>query len=220
MLVFGLPLLGIAVIASVIGVQQLQSVTDPMEKGVAGAVGSLIAGASLFLVRLRYRSVYGLTEVAVGLYLGWDKGAEVVGPLSVASSNRTFLLAMLTASIYLVVRGFDNMHVGWRARSGVAQRPGPSSKLSESTSMNTSTTPSKVLVALTRPPGYADVHPELVAIDALDPDRPWPHEVVRDEGADVVIELYRTEGYERAAARAVATEAVKPEWPAWRVVRS
>jgi len=69
-------------------------------------------------------------------------------------------------------------------------------------------------------PGYADVHPELVAIDALDPDRPWPHEVVRDEGADVVIELYRTEGYERAAARAVATEAVKPEWPAWRVVRS
>ncbi len=86
--------------------------------------------------------------------------------------------------------------------------------------MNASAMRSRILVALTRPSGYADVHPELVAIDALDPDRPWPHEVVRDEGADVVIELFRTEDNERAAARAVATEAVKPEWPAWRVVRS
>ena len=86
--------------------------------------------------------------------------------------------------------------------------------------MNASSTPSRVLVALTRPLGYADVHAELVAIDALDPNRPWPHEVVRDEGAEVVIELFRTEGYERAAARALAAEAVKPEWPAWRVVRS
>ena len=82
--------------------------------------------------------------------------------------------------------------------------------------MNGRVTPTRVLVALTRPPGYLDVHPGLVAIDALDPDGPWPHEVVREEGGDVVIELYRIEGYERAAARALAIEAIKPEWPAWR----
>lgn len=78
--------------------------------------------------------------------------------------------------------------------------------------------PNSVLVALKRPPGYGDVHPELVAVDALDHDRPWPHEVVRDDGEEVVIALERREGYEDASAAEMSREAINRTWPAWRLV--
>jgi hypothetical protein len=77
----------------------------------------------------------------------------------------------------------------------------------------------KIPIALTRPLGYEDVRPDLVAVDALDTERPWPHEFVRDTDPEVVIELYRPEGYERTAAHSVAAEAIRPDWSMyWRLL--
>lgn len=77
-----------------------------------------------------------------------------------------------------------------------------------------------VLVALKRPEGYSDVHPELVIVDALDHERPWPHELRRDEGTEIVIALERVEGYEDAPAAELTTEAINKRWPAWRLVEA
>ena len=76
---------------------------------------------------------------------------------------------------------------------------------------------STVVVALKRPPGYEDVHPDLVIEDALRPD--WPYEFLRDEGSAVVIAIERPEGYERSSASSVAKEAVNPSWPRWSLVK-
>ena len=74
---------------------------------------TFVAGLVLFWIRLRLRSVYGFTEVAVGLVVAlW----QVV----TASPERPLLdfgpmVGFLTAGVYVVVRGMDNMHVGWKA---------------------------------------------------------------------------------------------------------
>lgn len=62
----------------------------------------------------------------------------------------------------------------------------------------------QVLIALKRPSSYADVYPELVAVDALDPSPPWPHEIVRDDGVEVVIALERDEDCEGVPAAQMA----------------
>lgn len=77
-----------------------------------------------------------------------------------------------------------------------------------------------VLVALPRPSGYEDVPAELVAVDALDQQSPWPHEVVRDDGAEVVIALQRPEGYDLVAPAELAKEAINALWPTWRTIQS
>ena len=74
-----------------------------------------------------------------------------------------------------------------------------------------------VLVALKRPPGYEDVHADLVVEDAMNPD--WPWDLLRDEGAAVVVSIDRPEGYERTSAAEVAKEAVRGTWPAWSVLK-
>lgn len=76
---------------------------------------------------------------------------------------------------------------------------------------------SRVFVALKRPPGYEDVHAELVGADAMRPG--WAWELLSDEGADVVVAIDRPEGYERLAAREVAKEAISPTWPTWSTVK-
>jgi len=43
----------------------------------------------------------------------------------------------------------------------------------------------QVFVELRRPTGYEDVHAELVVEDAMNPD--WPWELIRDEGAAVIV---------------------------------
>jgi len=75
----------------------------------------------------------------------------------------------------------------------------------------------RVLVALKRPADYFDVHPELVAVDAMREAAPW--ELIRDDGEEVVVAVERPEEYERVAATTVAAEMVAPTWPSWRIVK-
>jgi hypothetical protein len=66
-------------------------------------------GASLFYFRLRLRSLYGLTETLVGV--GVAAHRTYIEPATVAR-DPSFYLALLTAGVYLVVRGLDNVHQG------------------------------------------------------------------------------------------------------------
>ena len=74
-----------------------------------GVALTLVLGAALFYFRLRLRSVYGMTEALVGMAVA---GHRVSTEIDRASSDPGFYLAVLTAGVYLVVRGFDNIHQG------------------------------------------------------------------------------------------------------------
>ena len=68
-----------------------------------------IVAIVLFGFRLKYRAIYGLSEMAVGYFIAIYKiGKEGRVDLDVT-------LAVLTAGVYLMVRGFDNIHQGWDA---------------------------------------------------------------------------------------------------------
>lgn len=63
----------------------------------------------LFYFRLKARCIYGLTESVVGVLIALNKVTSEVLQLN----KSEFYLAILTASLFLIVRGgFDNMHVG------------------------------------------------------------------------------------------------------------
>lgn len=70
-------------------------------------VCTLSAGIGLFIFRIKKRLMYGITEIMVGL---------VVASYRVTTSDTTaylhpeFYLVILTAGVYLVVRGLDNIH--------------------------------------------------------------------------------------------------------------
>lgn len=72
-------------------------------------------------------------------------------------------------------------------------------------------------VALKWPPGYEDLHADLVVEDAM--NRDWPWDPSRDEGAAVVVSIDRLEGYERTSLADVAKEAIRNTWPGWSVLR-
>ncbi len=79
--------------------------------GFVGA-GVLALGGVFFWGRLRARFTYGLVEASMGVVFAVHRfsAEQQVG----FPSNAGFYLAMLTAGVYLVVRGFDNMHQGWK----------------------------------------------------------------------------------------------------------
>lgn len=46
----------------------------------------------------------------------------------------------------------------------------------------------------------------------------WPYEVLRDEGADLLVAVDRVEGHERATKRELAADAIKATWQKyWRL---
>jgi len=73
------------------------------------ALLTLSAGLILFLCRLKFRAVYGLTEVLVGIVVAVQRASDFG---VIALDNRNFYLVVLTAGVYLVVRGLDNIHQG------------------------------------------------------------------------------------------------------------
>ena len=72
-------------------------------------VGTLFIALILFYFRLKYRSLYGMSEAFVGLAVACNR---VLSEYEQETFSPTFYFAILTAAIYLVVRGFDNIHQG------------------------------------------------------------------------------------------------------------
>jgi hypothetical protein len=74
----------------------------------AGAVSAIVLfiGILLFVFRCRYRSLYGATEILAGIIVGMMRtwaGFEV---------GTELFVVLLTASVYLIVRGLDNVQQG------------------------------------------------------------------------------------------------------------
>jgi len=69
--------------------------------------GVIVVGTKLFTFRLRHRSTYGLTEAVAGVAFGVTK---VLDPD--VRVNGELIGALLTASLYLFVRGLDNVQQG------------------------------------------------------------------------------------------------------------
>lgn len=69
----------------------------------------LILGHSLFLFKKKYRSIYGATEILMGVAIAMHN-AQLL--FEKGNLETTLFFAFITAGIYLVVRGLDNIHEG------------------------------------------------------------------------------------------------------------
>jgi hypothetical protein len=78
---------------------------------VATCALTALIGALFFYFRLKLRFFYGLTESAAGIAIAGHRFAQESG--AGLPADTTFYVAVLTAGVYLVVRGFDNMHQAW-----------------------------------------------------------------------------------------------------------
>lgn len=75
---------------------------------VVATVGvTVVLGSALFFVRLRLRFLYGLSEALIGVAVA---GHRASAEQSIFPTHFGFYLAVLTAGVYLVVRGLDNIH--------------------------------------------------------------------------------------------------------------
>jgi hypothetical protein len=90
------------------------------EPGTAAAfaLGSLVLGLILYALRYFVRAFYGLTEAVVGVVIAYTRfappppAAATPGASPIDHNSTAFYLALLTAALYLMVRGFDNIHQG------------------------------------------------------------------------------------------------------------
>ena len=74
----------------------------------------IVVGYALFLFRLHVRFFFGLGEALIGLLIALRNIPTNADP--VMWSSQVFLV-ILTAGVFLVVRGFDNMHTGFKSES-------------------------------------------------------------------------------------------------------
>lgn len=86
------------------------SVTLKTTSAIAISILTLVLGCLLFFFRHRCRCIYGVTEVMAGLFIAGYKFSETEATKALTDPN--FYLVMLTAGVYLVVRGLDNVHQG------------------------------------------------------------------------------------------------------------
>ncbi len=84
-----------------------------------GLTGILIVAFAyaLFLFRLHARFFFGLTEALAGLLIALWKVPVKADPVLWGFD---IYVAMLTAGVFLIVRGFDNMHTGLKSEPGDA----------------------------------------------------------------------------------------------------
>lgn len=98
----------VVVLMDLLDFQRGQQHWSPRHMMAVTAALTVIAGVCFFWFRLRQRFLYGLSEALVGVAItihraGLEKSMTI--PL-----DSSFYYAILTAGIYLLVRGLDNMH--------------------------------------------------------------------------------------------------------------
>jgi hypothetical protein len=89
-------------------VEAIQRITGRNTLVLVTIGSTLVFGTLLFAVRLHLRLVYGISEALVGVTVAAHRAS--VESSTVVPTQPTFYLAVLTAGIYLVVRGLDNIH--------------------------------------------------------------------------------------------------------------
>ena len=99
---------------------QLDPLTNQSQFIVITGLITLFAGCLFYLFRIKQRFLYGFTEACIGVVVGMHRVTLEQWPE--APKNTDFYLALLTASIYLVVRGIDNMHQAYRDNDPTLQR--------------------------------------------------------------------------------------------------
>lgn len=88
------------------------------QRPIALAVGTfavLTMGLLFFWFRLRARFIYGASEALAGIAFATHRLARE--PDITLPSDDSFYFAVLTAGVYLIVRGLDNMHQGLKDKS-------------------------------------------------------------------------------------------------------
>lgn len=86
----------------------LRSMQPSAWMATAAGMLTLCLGSVFFIFRLRQRFLYGITEAAAGAAVAAHR--VTLQPVLGFPSDSDFYLALLTAGVYLVVRGLDNMH--------------------------------------------------------------------------------------------------------------
>jgi hypothetical protein len=120
------------------GIGTLWAVVDPNKQDQFTVVAGLMVvsgGGLLYWFRLKQRFLYGLTEAIAGVLVGMHRVS--LEQWSGVPKSTGFYLALLTAGIYLVVRGIDNMHQ--------AQRAGDPTLLRIARLLSTTPPPNKIL---------------------------------------------------------------------------
>lgn len=103
--------LGAACVDGYHWVVNMKPTQNKQHSTVLVSLAVLMLGACFFWARLRLRFVYGATEAGLGISFAAHRyGAE--SSISLPSETG-FYFAVMTAGVYLVVRGMDNMHQAW-----------------------------------------------------------------------------------------------------------
>lgn len=76
---------------------------------------TLFFGIFLYIFKIKFRLIYGVTELVVGLIVSAIR--TIQEPMDQFLIDYKFHLAILTAGIYLVVRGIDNIYEGYKEES-------------------------------------------------------------------------------------------------------
>lgn len=74
------------------------------------ALGSLVLGLGCYLIRRSFRMTWGATEIVVGLLIVLYRTNNRSGSTSLMDVE--YFIAFVTAGLYLMVRGFDNLEQG------------------------------------------------------------------------------------------------------------
>ncbi len=99
---------------------------------IAIVVGGAVAAIAMFLIRLRFRLVYGLAEIVFGLFVLWDASGKGRGDFSSDFSRDfgvfqiTLVLVQTFGAVYVLIRGLDNCNHGLpeQARKWIAAKIG------------------------------------------------------------------------------------------------
>ena len=105
-------------------IQSALNYSQPMD-----IIFAIVAAVLLYLCRRKYKVTYGIIEVVTGLYL-IRLAFQVTGDFSNDFDPKDFdvvhfivTITTYLGAIFVMVRGFDNIHSGLKARASCSNLP-------------------------------------------------------------------------------------------------